>query len=62
MKDMLRASLLALHKNPRRNHLRFYCLVPAQAIQDQVNRRLEIRLQLASERVADKRRETSGEL
>jgi hypothetical protein len=59
---MPRASLLALRKNPRRNHLRIYCLVTAQAIQDQVNRRLEIRLQLASERVADKRRETSGEL
>jgi hypothetical protein len=26
---MLRASLLALPKNPRRNHLRFYCMVTA---------------------------------
>jgi len=32
MKDRLRASRLALHKNPRRNHLRFYCMVPAQAL------------------------------
>ena len=31
MKDMLRASLLALRKNPRRNHLRFYCMVTAKA-------------------------------
>ena len=30
MEDMLRASLLALRKNPRRNHLRFYCMVTAQ--------------------------------
>jgi len=30
MKDMLRASLLALPKNPRRNHLRFYCMVTAE--------------------------------
>ena len=29
MKDMLRASLLALRKNPLRNHLRFYCMVTA---------------------------------
>ena len=28
-KDMLRTSLLALPKNPRRNHLRFYCIVTA---------------------------------
>ena len=27
---MLRASLLALPKNPRRNHLRFYCMVTAK--------------------------------
>jgi hypothetical protein len=27
MKDMRRTSLLALPKNPRRNHLRFYCIV-----------------------------------
>jgi hypothetical protein len=38
---MPRASLLALRKNPRRNHMRFYCMVPAMAIQEQVNRRLE---------------------
>ena len=31
MKDRLRASLLALRKNPRRNHLRFYCIVPAKS-------------------------------
>ena len=30
MKDRLRASLLALRKNPRRNHLRFYCMVTAE--------------------------------
>jgi hypothetical protein len=30
MKDMLRTSLLALPKNPRRNHLRFYCMVTAK--------------------------------
>jgi hypothetical protein len=30
MKDMLRTSLLALPKNPRRNHLRFYCMVTAE--------------------------------
>jgi hypothetical protein len=30
MKDMLRTSLLALPKNPRRNHLRFYCIVTAK--------------------------------
>jgi len=29
---MLRASLLALPKNPRRNHLRFYCMVTAKQI------------------------------
>jgi len=28
---MLRASLLALRKNPRRNRLRFYCMVTAEA-------------------------------
>ena len=27
---MLRASLLALRKNPLRNHLHFYCMVTAQ--------------------------------
>ena len=30
MKDMRRTSLLALPKNPRRNHLRFYCIVTAK--------------------------------
>jgi hypothetical protein len=30
MKDRLRAALLALRKNPRRNHLRFYCRDPAK--------------------------------
>jgi len=30
VKDRLRASLLALRKNPRRNPLRFYCMDPAQ--------------------------------
>jgi hypothetical protein len=30
MKDMLRAALLALPKNPRRNHLRFYCIITAE--------------------------------
>jgi hypothetical protein len=29
MKDMRRTSLLALPKNPRLNHLRFYCMVTA---------------------------------
>jgi hypothetical protein len=29
MKDMRRTSLLALPKNPRRNHLRFYYIVTA---------------------------------
>jgi len=32
MKDMLRTSLLALRKNPRRNHLRFYCMVTATGL------------------------------
>ena len=31
MKDRPRTSLLALRKKPRRNHLRFYCLVTAEA-------------------------------
>ena len=30
MKDMLRASLLALRKNPRRNDLHFFCMDPAK--------------------------------
>jgi len=30
VKDRLRASLLALRKNPRRNPLRFYCMDPAK--------------------------------
>jgi hypothetical protein len=32
MKDMLRASLLAWRKNPLRNHLRFYCMDPAEGV------------------------------